>query len=120
MAFQYEYEPDLKSGVSGEGAPMSGLLQRVAHDHDPRAFSELFLKYGPRVKAMMMRQGADAGTAEDIAQDTMLAVWRKAHLFAENKGSITTWIYTIARNLRIDRLRRQVIWQDIETKRTGW
>lgn len=93
---------------------MSGLLQRVADDHDPNAFSELFLKYGPRVKAMMMRQGADADTAEDIAQDTMLAVWRKAHLFAENKGSITTWIYTIARNLRIDRLRRQVVWQDID------
>jgi RNA polymerase sigma-70 factor (ECF subfamily) len=93
---------------------MPDLIQRIARDQDPQAFRELFLKYGPRVKAMMMRQGADAETAEEIAQDTMLAVWRKAHLFAENKGSVSTWVFTIARNLRIDRLRRQVVWQDLE------
>ncbi len=60
-----------------------------------------------------MRQGADSDTAEDVAQETMLTVWRKAHLFVENKGSESTWIYTIARNLRIDRLRRQAPWQDL-------
>jgi RNA polymerase sigma-70 factor (ECF subfamily) len=62
---------------------------------------------------MMMRQGADADTAEEIAQETLFAVWRKSHLFVEQKGSISTWIYTIARNLRIDRLRRQAVWQDL-------
>jgi RNA polymerase sigma-70 factor (ECF subfamily) len=69
---------------------------------------------------MMMRQGADADTAEDIAQETLFAVWRKAHLFVEQKGSVATWVYTIARNLRIDRLRRQVVWQDLpdELERT--
>jgi RNA polymerase sigma-70 factor (ECF subfamily) len=60
---------------------------------------------------MMLRYGADVETAEEIAQETMITVWRKAHLFVESKGSIATWIYTIARNLRIDRIRRQHVWQ---------
>ncbi len=59
----------------------------------------------------MLRQGADRETADEIVQETMLAVWRKSHLFTERKGSISTWIFTIARNLRIDRVRRQIVWQ---------
>lgn len=61
---------------------------------------------------MLMRQGADSETAEEIAQETMFAIWRKSHLFAEERGSLATWIYTIARNLRTDRVRRQVVWQN--------
>jgi RNA polymerase sigma-70 factor (ECF subfamily) len=72
------------------------------------------LTFGPKVKAMMLRHGADIETAEEIAQETMIAVWRKAHLFVESKGSVATWIYTIARNLRIDRIRRQHVWQPYE------
>ena len=92
---------------------MDDLLQRIALDRDPRAFQDLFRLYGPRIKAMMMRQGADASAAEDIAQEALFAVWRKAHLFAAQKGGVSTWIYTIARNLRIDRLRRQAAFQDL-------
>jgi RNA polymerase sigma-70 factor (ECF subfamily) len=61
----------------------------------------------------MMRKGADAGTAEDLAQETLLTVWRKAALYAGDKGSMTTWVFAIARNLRIDRLRREVPWQEL-------
>ena len=68
---------------------------------------------------MLMRQGADKDTAEEIAQDTLLAVWQKSHQFSLDKGTIAGWIYAIARNLRIDRLRRQTVWQrfyaDLET-----
>jgi RNA polymerase sigma-70 factor, ECF subfamily len=59
----------------------------------------------------MMRQGADPATAEDLAQETLLTVWRRASLYVPEKGSASTWIFTIARNLRIDRLRREVPWQ---------
>jgi RNA polymerase sigma-70 factor (ECF subfamily) len=92
---------------------MADLIQRIARDRDPQAFQDLFRLYGPRIKAMMMRQGADSDTAEDIAQETLFAVWRKAHMFVEQKGSLSTWVYTIARNLRIDRIRRQTVWQDL-------
>ncbi|MEL6239069.1 MAG: sigma-70 family RNA polymerase sigma factor [Pseudomonadota bacterium] len=92
---------------------MANLLERVARDGDRRAFAELYLSFGPRVKSYMMRQGADPATAEELAQETLLTVWRKAGLYASEKGSATTWIFTIARNLRIDRLRREVPWQEL-------
>ena len=92
---------------------MADLLQRVAERSDVDAFQKLFVTYGPRVKAYMMRQGADAATAEDLAQETLLTVWRKAALYAVEKGSATTWIFTIARNLRIDRIRREMVWQEL-------
>jgi RNA polymerase sigma-70 factor (ECF subfamily) len=92
---------------------MADLLQRIAERADPAAFRELYEVYGPRVKAYMMRKGADAGTAEDLAQETLITVWRKAALYAGEKGSMTTWVFAIARNLRIDRLRREVPWQEL-------
>jgi RNA polymerase sigma-70 factor, ECF subfamily len=92
---------------------MSELLRRIADKSDIDAFQQLFQSFGPRVKSYMMRQGADADTAEELAQETLLTVWRKAPLYAEEKGSASTWIYTIARNLRIDRLRREFAWQEL-------
>jgi RNA polymerase sigma-70 factor (ECF subfamily) len=77
------------------------------------AFKALFQSYAPRVKSYMLRQGADPATAEELAQETLLAVWRKAALYSDEKGSATTWIFTIARNLRIDRLRKEVAWQPL-------
>lgn len=89
---------------------MADFLQRIAERGDVEAFRKLFQSYAPRVKSYMMRQGADANTAEELAQETMLTVWRKAALYSGEKGSATTWIFTIARNLRIDRLRREMTW----------
>lgn len=82
------------------------LIARVAADRDRSAFEALFLHFGPRVKALMMRSGADQALAEDLVQDVMMAVWRKVHLYVPERGSVSTWIFTIARNARIDRLRR--------------
>lgn len=96
---------------------MSDLLQKVAQSRDVEAFRKLFELYGPRVKSYMMRQGANSTTAEDLAQETLLTVWRKAQLYSDEKGSATTWIFTIARNLRIDRLRREVSWQPLPENR---
>ncbi len=84
----------------------SELLQLVASSGDKRAFTELFNHFGPLLKGFMMRKGADSITADDLAQETMLQVWRKAHLFDATKGAVSTWIFTLARNLRIDALRR--------------
>jgi RNA polymerase sigma-70 factor (ECF subfamily) len=109
----------IPSGTGGEHplsahrGIMADLLQRIAERADPAAFRELYEAYGPRVKAYMMRKGADAGTAEDLAQETLLTVWRKAALYAGDRGSMTTWVFAIARNLRIDRLRREVPWQEL-------
>lgn len=93
--------------------PMSDLLQRIAANRDADAFNELFATYAPRIRSYMLRQGVEASAAEELAQETMLAVWRKARLYAPEKGNATTWIFTIARNLRIDRIRRERVWQEL-------
>lgn len=81
------------------------LLQQVAADRDLAAYEQLFAHFGPRVKAMMLKSGADAAVADDIAQEVMLTVWRKVELYSAERGSVATWVFTIARNARIDRLR---------------
>lgn len=82
------------------------LVVRIAVDRDRSAFVTLFDHYGPRVKALLIRGGATPSAAEELAQETLLAVWRKAHLFDPTRASAAAWIFTIARNLRIDSLRR--------------
>lgn len=82
------------------------LIARVARERDRDAFSVLFLHFGPRVKALMRKAGADQDLAEDIVQDVMLTVWRKVDTYRPDRGSVGSWIFTIARNARIDRLRR--------------
>lgn len=89
---------------------MAELLEKIAEHRDKQAFRELFVKFGPKVKGLLMSQGADVETAEELMQETLMTVWRKAHLFSSQKGSASTWIFTIARNLRIDRLRSEKIW----------
>jgi RNA polymerase sigma-70 factor, ECF subfamily len=82
-------------------------LSRVAVARDRTAFASLFDHFAPRVKSFMMRKGSNAEQAEDLVQETMIAVWSKAAMFSIDRGSVSTWIFTIARNLRIDRLRRE-------------
>ena len=73
---------------------------------DRTAFAALFRHYAPRVKAFIMKGGADAEAAQEVAQEALIMVWRKAATFDRRRASAATWIYTIARNKRIDLLRR--------------
>lgn len=108
------------TGPKGEGAARAAgdglseaererycdLLCAVAQTQDRAAYSELFGYYAPRVKSYLIRLGADGATAEEIAQDVMVTVWRKANLFDRAQASVSTWIFRIARNRRIDVFRR--------------
>lgn len=83
------------------------LIERIAQNRDRDAFAELFDAFGPRIKSFIMRKGAPSELAEDLVQETMISVWTKAGMYDPAKGSPVTWMFTIARNLRIDRLRRE-------------
>ncbi|WP_019955822.1 sigma-70 family RNA polymerase sigma factor [Yoonia vestfoldensis] len=74
---------------------------------DKAAFAELFAYFAPRVKSFLMKSGASPDLAEECAQEVMVTLWNKAHLFDPAKASVSTWIFTIARNRRIDLLRKQ-------------
>ncbi|SMF72810.1 RNA polymerase sigma-70 factor, ECF subfamily [Tistlia consotensis] len=82
------------------------LIQAVAERRDREAFGQLFRYFAPRVKSYLLRLGAEDGLAEEIAQEAMVAVWRKAASFDPAQASVSTWVFTIARNKRIDGLRR--------------
>ncbi|MEL0071996.1 MAG: sigma-70 family RNA polymerase sigma factor [Rhodobiaceae bacterium] len=79
----------------------------MARNKNRDAFAELFEYFAPRLKGYLLRLGTSEGQAEEVAQEAMLSVWRKAHLFNRKLAAPSTWIFTIARNRRIDILRRQ-------------
>lgn len=92
-------------------------LQRIRDEQDQKAFAELFSHFAPRVKGFLIRSGADATLAEECAQEVMATCWHKAHLFDPARASVATWIFTIARNRKIDVLRRE---RRPEPEDLGW
>jgi RNA polymerase sigma-70 factor (ECF subfamily) len=82
-------------------------IEAIATKRDRASFNALFQHFAPRVKTFMLRSGASEAMAEEIAQETMLTVWRKADLFVSGSHGAAAWIFTIARNLRIDVVRRE-------------
>jgi len=82
------------------------LLERVAR-RDREAFAAFFLLVAPKVKGYLLRLGSVAAAAEELTQDVMLTVWRKADQFNAAKAGALTWVFVIARNRRIDALRRE-------------
>jgi len=86
----------------------SDLLLKVAKEKDKAAFAELFDYFAPRIKSFLMKGGAAPDAADELAQETMIAVWQKAASFNPAKANASTWIFTVARNKRIDTLRRKI------------
>ncbi len=80
---------------------------RFGRDRDRGACAALFTHFAPRLKAYIRRLGADGGMAEELVQEVMLLVWRRAETFDPSQASAGTWIFTIARNRRVDALRRE-------------
>ena len=90
-----------------EAYDLQTLMASIAVDRDREAFAALFAVMAPRIKAYLRRLGAGDEAAEDLVQDVMLTVWRRAVQFDPAKASASTWIFTIARNRRIDVLRKE-------------
>lgn len=81
------------------------LIARVAENRDRDAFRKLFIYFGPRIKSMMLKSGAGNAEADDMVQDVMTKIWRNCSSYSPSRGAVSTWIFTIARNARIDKLR---------------
>jgi len=98
-------------GMTSSTAPlldeMSALLLAVGRDRDKAAFAALFDHFAPRVKSYLRRLGSDPAAADELAQEVMLQVWRRADTFDPARAAAATWVFTIARNKRLDTLRRE-------------
>lgn len=88
-----------------EPAELANLIVAVGRDRDRQAFAALFKHFAPRIKSFLMRRGADAALADELVQETMLTVWRRAESFDPALAGAATWLFTIARNAGIDRQR---------------
>jgi len=85
---------------------LSSALVSIAEKRDREAFRAIYKHYAPRVKSYLIKQGATVVSAEELSQETLMSVWRKADRYDPEKASAGTWIFTIARNKRIDAIRK--------------
>jgi RNA polymerase sigma-70 factor (ECF subfamily) len=82
-------------------------IHAIAEDRDEQAFAHLFDDFAPKLKAFSLAAQPGANmVADELVQEVMLKIWNKAHLYNPTKASVTTWLYTLARNARIDYLRK--------------
>ena len=95
------------NGEKSDAARWSALIEALAARGDREAFATLFEYFAPRIKSFMRRSGASEQNADELAQEALLTVWSKAKLFDPGSVGAVAWIFTIARNLRIDALRRE-------------
>ncbi len=86
---------------------LAEMMVQIAQGRDRRAFARLFRHFGPKLKTFFLRWTPSSGMAEELMQETMLTVWRKASYFDPERAGVATWIFTIARNMRTDHVRRQ-------------
>ena len=102
---------DMGTGCDNDNAKSMSkwdiMLVRVGRERDKAAFAALFDYFAPRIKSFLLRLGTDMSLCEEIAQEAMIMVWRRAETYNPNQSGASTWIFTIARNKRIDRLRRE-------------
>ncbi|WP_415903316.1 sigma-70 family RNA polymerase sigma factor [Neptuniibacter sp. QD29_5] len=85
----------------------SSLLMSLGESKDKTLFVQLFKHFAPKIKAYIIRLGLVESTAEELMQETMASVWRKAHMYQKSKAAASTWIFTLARNQSIDWMRKQ-------------
>ena len=85
---------------------LDAWMLAVARDCDKAAFAALFAHFGPLLKSWLIRSGSSPSAADDLVQDTFVLLWHKAHQFDPKRARVAAWLFTIARNLRVDRLRR--------------
>lgn len=95
-----------EKGPEAIATRMNGLLSEISENKNKEAFRRLFDHFAPRIRGFITGKGADPEMSEEVVQETFVNIWKKAHLFDPEKASASTWIFTIARNTRIDLLRK--------------
>ena len=111
-----EYQ-SVTSENTNDGARWAKELDSVHRNKSTEAFERVFNHFAPKVKGFLMKSGTDNAMAEECVQEVMATVWHKSHLFDPTRASAATWIFTIARNKKIDALRKQ---KRPEPEELGW
>ncbi len=106
VAFTGKSAELVEKGQNSTAALWVKEFEQIQKHKSVDAFGKLFSHFAPKIKAFLMKSGTDASMAEECAQEVMATVWKKAHLFDPTRASAATWIFTIARNKKIDAIRK--------------
>ena len=85
---------------------LNQLMIKISEDRDEIAFSKIFDFLAPKINAYFIQNGLIKDNAEELTQDVMSAIWTKSHLYTPAKSSLPTWVFTIARNKKVDFYRK--------------
>ena len=96
----------VNSTIDYSGDDFNAMICAIAENEDKEAFIALFEHFAPRIKSFLMKGGANPELADELAQETMLTIWNKAGSYNPKQAAASTWIFTIARNKRIDSIRK--------------
>jgi len=94
----------------GEPGYWSGQMQAVARRRDQICFMRIYDHFAPRVRLYLRGLGVREAVAEELAQEALLRLWQRADSYDADRSTLSTWLFRIARNLHIDRLRRENQW----------
>ena len=89
-----------------EKSNLNDLMKRIQKDRDEMAFSQIFDFFASKVNAYFLQNRIRLESAEELTQEVLSTVWVKSHLYDPSKSALSTWIFTIARNKKIDFLRK--------------
>lgn len=89
-------------------------MHAVASRRDRDSFMRIYDHFAPRVRRYLQGLGAGNALAEELAQEALLRVWQRAHQYDSRQSSLCTWVFRIARNLHIDRVRREPAWCQVQ------
>merc|ERR1712146_740165 len=82
-------------------------VELIGKNQDKLAFNNIFRYFAPRLKSFLVKAGSTDSQAEEVIQEVMIAVWTKSSTYDSSKSSVSTWIYTIARSKKIDKIRKE-------------
>lgn len=92
--------------IKESGEELCYCLSLVSTTQDKAAFTKLFHFFAPKIKRFGIKQHRDESQANELVQETMTNVWKKAHLYDQSKGAATTWVYSVMRNASFDLMRK--------------
>ena len=96
-------------GVLKESGELDGLvemMEKIKKDRDEIAFSNIFDFLAPKIKTYFMQNGLSTDISEELTQEVMSTIWSKSDKYDPYKSAVSTWVYTIARNKKVDFLRK--------------
>jgi len=85
---------------------LKDLIFKIAKSQDKASFDKIFKYFAPRIMGYLVSSGTNRAISEEITQEVLSVVWQKAYQFDQKVANVSTWIFTIARNKRIDRVRK--------------